>query len=441
MKNRLKELRRYPSAVVGIVILVFFFLFSVYTVFALPYNEAISLWQAGKGVWDDHPRRAQPVWYDWFSKDKLSHTIKVNLEDGNMTVQPIGDGMNRVEATFPFEFSYDTFPKEISLFTESDEKAEFSVYMRRPDGKTITVTEDMVFDASYIYRISQEQPLRRELGDVVPHVGLFAERFGRDSGKPVQGNYELVVQGDLESTNQLHSAELVVYGQVHGWAGTDHLRRDLTVALRWGAPIGLIFGVLAAVGSTITTFVLAGIGTWFGGKLDAIFHRLTEISMILPLLVVLVMVGHYFSRSIWVILGALIVLNIFGASMKTYRAMFLQAKEASYIEAARAYGAGNFRIIFRYLLPRLAPTLLPNFVTVIPMFVFMEATLAVLGLGDPRIPTWGKIIHDAQQNDALYMGNYSWILIPSIILILIGFCFSLVGFTLDRVFNPRLRKL
>lgn len=441
MMKRLKELRRYPSAVVGTLFLLFFFLFSVYTVIALPYNEAVSLWKGGQGVWDDHPRRAEPVWYDWFSKDKLSRTIKVTLEDADMTVEPIGDGMNRVEAIFPFEFDYDTYPKEITLFTWADERAEFSVYMRRPNGDTVILTEDQQFRATHSYRISQDAPLRRQLQEAFPHVGLFAERPGRDPGKPMKGNYELVLQGDLESTNELNSAELVVYGQIHGWAGTDHLRRDLTVALRWGAPVGLLFGVLAAVGSTLTTFVLSGIGTWFGGKLDAIFHRLTEVTMILPMLVVLVMVGHFFSRSIWVMLGAVIALSIFGGAMKTYRAMFLQAKEASYIEAARAYGAGNFRIIFRYLLPRLAPVLLPSFVTVIPFFVFLEATLAVLGLGDPVVPTWGKIIHDARVNDALYMGDYYWILVPCIILILIGFCFSLVGFTLDRIFNPRLRKL
>lgn len=442
MWKRLTELRRYPAALVGSVVLIFFVLFSIYTAISLPYNEAVRLWKAIPGTWDDLPRRAQPVWYDWFTSKKLSRTIKVPLEDARMTVTPIGDGMNRVEVVFPFEFTYDTFPKEISLFTETAGKANFSVYMRRPHGDTITLTENVEVRASDAYRISQDINLQVKLNEMLPHVALFAERLDRrNPGNPVKGDYEVVLVGDLDSGNELRSARLVVYGQVHGWAGTDHLRRDLTVALRWGAPVGLMFGVLAAVGSTLTTFVLAGIGTWFGGKIDALFNRLTEVSMILPLLVVLVMVGHYISRSIWVILGAVIILSIFGSAMKTYRAMFLQAKEAPYIEAAKAYGAGNFRIIFRYLLPRLVPVLLPSFVTVIPTFVFLEATLAVLGLGDPSLPTWGKIIHSAQQNDALYMGDYYWILIPSVILILIGFCFALVGFTLDRIFNPRLRRL
>ena len=87
------------------------------------------------------------------------------------------------------------------------------------------------------------------------------------------------------------------------------------------------------------------------------------------------------------------------------------------------------------------PILLPQFVTVIPTFVFLEATLAVLGLGDPNIPTWGKIIYDARVNDALYMGDYYWMVLPAALLMLIGFGFALVGYSLDRILNPRLRTM
>lgn len=98
-------------------------------------------------------------------------------------------------------------------------------------------------------------------------------------------------------------------------------------------------------------------------------------------------------------------------------------------------------MVFSYLLPRAFPILLPQFVMVIPSFVFLEASLAVLGLGDPQLATWGKIINDAQANSALYMGQYYWMILPSLLLMLVGLGFALVGFTLDRVFNPRLRTL
>lgn len=140
-------------------------------------------------------------------------------------------------------------------------------------------------------------------------------------------------------------------------------------------------------------------------------------------------------------LGAVIVLNIFGASIKTYRAIFLQIRESTYIEAAKAYGASDARIIFRYLIPRIVPLLIPGLVIGIPGYVFLEASLAVLGLGDPVLPTWGKIINDAWVNAALYNGHYYWIIQPAILLMITGLAFAMLGYSLDRIFNPRLRGL
>jgi peptide/nickel transport system permease protein len=153
----------------------------------------------------------------------------------------------------------------------------------------------------------------------------------------------------------------------------------------------------------------------------------------------MIMIATFYSRSIWAILGGSIVLSIFGAGIKTYRAIFMQVKESAYIEAAQAYGASSWRIIFQYLTPRIVPLLIPQLVTLIPTYVFLEATLAVLGLGDPVLPTWGKIINDGWTNGALYRGNYYWVLEPAFLLMLTGLAFAMLGFSLDRVFNPRLR--
>ena len=153
------------------------------------------------------------------------------------------------------------------------------------------------------------------------------------------------------------------------------------------------------------------------------------------------MIGTFYSRSIWVILGVVILLGVFSAGIKTYRAIFLQVREAPYIEAAKAYGAGSFRIVFLYMIPRIIPVLVPQFVVLIPAFVFLEATLAILGLGDPVLPTWGKVLDDARANGALFHGDYYWLLEPAFLLMFTGLGFAMVGFALDRIFNPRLRKL
>jgi peptide/nickel transport system permease protein len=153
------------------------------------------------------------------------------------------------------------------------------------------------------------------------------------------------------------------------------------------------------------------------------------------------MIGTFYSKSIWLMLGALILLNIFGGGIKTYRAIFMQVKESPYVEAARAYGANDVRIIFLYLIPRIIPLLIPQLVVLIPTFVFIEAALSVLGLGDPVLPTWGKVINNAHTSGALVNGYYYWMLEPAILLMVTGLAFSLLGFALDRIFNPRLREL
>jgi peptide/nickel transport system permease protein len=85
--------------------------------------------------------------------------------------------------------------------------------------------------------------------------------------------------------------------------------------------------------------------------------------------------------------------------------------------------------------------LIPGFVTQVPAFVFLEATLAVLGLGDPVLPTWGKLLNDAQANGALLNGYFYWVLEPAFLLMLAGLGFAMLGFALDRIFNPRLRGI
>ena len=438
--KRLRELRRYPSLAAGITLLAVMVIISLYAMIAIPYDEAIRLWRGGPGVWDDNPKNAEPLVVDWLTSDRLARTIIVPMEDGTTRVEALGENRTLVEIVLPFRFDYDSFPKELTLSTEitrGEGPYYYSTFWETPGHETITLQEDRRTLGLDTYRISQDVDLRERL-TFLPHQGLFNALGNRES--PVIGDYKLVLRVELPEDAEITS-RLVVYGRVEGLFGTDNRRRDLGVALLWGTPIALMFGVLAAVGAQISTFILGAIGTWFGGKVDAIFNRLVELSMLLPLLPLLIVIGYVYSRSIWVMLGVVISLNVFSASMKVYRAMFLQAKESLYIEAAQAYGAGNWRIIFRYLMPRLAPILLPQFVTVIPTFVFIEASLAVLGLGDPVLPTWGKIIYDARVNDALLRGQYYWLVQPSIMLMMLGTGFALVGYSLDRIFNPRLRTM
>jgi len=440
IKQGLKELKNYPSAIAGLVIVVILIGIAIYAPIAVPYNQAIALWRGTGDVWADYPRNARPKWINYLPGYNLPETIIMNsMEEPETKAKRPLNGREEVKITFEFDFPYDSFPKEMNLFfnAEYEERRPYAViYWETPDGRRIDLKNTMV-PSTFTYRISQDSDLRRQLGMTYPHIGLFQDPDDEDI--PLKGTYRLVIEGmTFEEQSEL-DAKMVVYGEVHGWGGTDHRRRDLMLCILWGTPVVLSFSFLAAVGSSLTSLVLAATGVWFGKKLDPIIQRITEVRLILPELPILMMIGTFYSRSIWVMLGVIVLINIFGAGIKSYRAMFLQIKESSYIEAAKAYGASDRRIIFRYMIPKIIPVLVPGFVTLIPSFVFLEATLAMLGLGDPVLPTWGKVLNAAYEHGALYMGHYYWVLQPAVLLMITGLGFAMVGFALDRIFNPRLR--
>lgn len=445
ISNTWKELRRYPSAVAGLVIIATLIALSVYTLIAIPYSEAVRLWRGGEGIWYMNPKHVPPEWTNLFRREKLPASILLDSQDGTAekTVTTKEDGNKKIDITYVIDYPYTGFPQEMALYFTSvyDEKRPYaSISWITPDGRELRVA-DFGVENDQVYRFAQDTKLKRRLAGLNPEQGLFVADPKAGLSEALPGTYQLKIEATTFEPDSDLDAEFVMHGQVYGLAGTDHLRRDLKIGLMWGTPIALAFGLLAALGTTITTLAIAAVGAWYGGWLDNMIQRITEVNMVLPFLPILIMVGTFYSHSIWVILGVTILLSIFGARIKTFRAVFLQVKESPYIEAAKAYGASNWRIVFQYLTPRIVPLLIPELVVLIPTFVFLEAGLAVLGLGDPVLPTWGKIINDAQQNGALYQGYYYWVLQPTALLIVSGLAFAMLGFSLDRIFNPRLRGL
>lgn len=442
MFKNIKEIFRYPSVIFGVAIIIGLLILSVYAIISIPYSKAVSLWRGSEADWYQNPKTAGPVWLNLFKKEKLPVTINIKPDNKVITKTVTETSSGKViDISIPFTFEADAFADDMAMyFTSSFDSTPPFVGMTvvAPDGKETSISGFKI-DRKFSYRFDQDKKLTKKLKNLVASQGLFVDLKSDDLTKPVKGEYTVKIQAITFDKNSDVDAELVVYGKLCGWAGTDILRRDLGVALLWGTPIALMFGLLAAVGTTLTQLIIAGISAWFGGWVDTLLQRITEVNMVLPFLPMLMMIGTFYSRSIFVILTAVILLSIFGQGVLTFRSMFLQVKESPYIEAARSYGASNRRIIFQYMVPRLIPMLIPQFIVLIPSYVFLEASLAILGLGDPTLPTWGKVIQDAESNGALYQGWYYWVIEPSILLMLTGLAFSVVGYALDRVFNPRLR--
>ncbi|MBN2146853.1 MAG: ABC transporter permease subunit [Anaerolineales bacterium] len=446
LKASLHELHRYRPVIAGAAIILVLVVISIYAIIALPYNKAVKLWRGDDMAWLRYPTYALPTWVNWFRADDLPETINLSSRDEivSKTTKIVSENTRTITFSLAFDYPYSHYPKDLIIFFEADydeKKPLIALLWRTPDGREIDLGSFSILP-EYSYYVFQDEKLLRKLNAANVNQGLFGDpQSVSDPISVLPGKYELEVTAFVFEENADIDADFVLYGQVHGWAGTDGRRRDALIGLLWGAPVALAFGLLAAAGTTLTTITISAIGTWFGGWLDQLIQRLTEVNMILPFFPVSLMIYTLYSKSFWVILGVTVLLNVFGSGIKNYRSLFLQVKELPYFEAAQAYGASNWRIIFRYLIPRIGTILIPQMVILVPSYVFLEAGLSVLGLYDPLTPpTWGQLILDGLTT-GIHQGAYHLFLEPAFFLMLTGYAFLLLGISLERILEPRLREI
>lgn len=449
------EFKRYPSALLGLFIIVLLLIGSIYAVIALPYREIGASWR-GSTMFGrmDVPKLARPGWFNWFNNSKYLSTLTLNEQSKTFIREEkmLESGGKQISIVYLFDYYYADFPNEMNLYLAGkfQQKTPFaSMKWITPDGREFNL-KGLSVGSSRTYDFEENIPARRLVSQndnwqkwfnfarVYPtpfYYVLFADP-NANTPKVLNGLYQLRISGiTFEEASDIDT-ELVMLGQVYGLAGTDYLRRDLSVPLFWGMPFALIIGLFGSLTTTILSMVLAATGVWFGGWVDDLIQRLTEVNLVLPILMISVLAYAYLGISIWMIFIIVILLNVLGAPLKSFRSVLLQIREAPYIEAARAYGAGSIRIIMKYMVPRIIPILVPQLIILIPSFVFLEATLGLFNIST-GLPTWGTVIYQGATKGALYGSRY-WVLGPLILLLLSGFAFSLCGTALEKILNPRL---
>jgi peptide/nickel transport system permease protein len=139
------------------------------------------------------------------------------------------------------------------------------------------------------------------------------------------------------------------------------------------------------------------------------------------------------------ITGFLVIFGWVGMA-KISRSLALQIKSLQYIEAAKLMGQSDAKIIFKHIIPQLLPLTFASIAIAVPAAILGEAALSFLGLGDPSIPTWGKILHDAYAAGAMSRGIWWWIGPPGLMRAVTGVAFVLIGNALDKIVNIRSRR-
>jgi len=219
--------------------------------------------------------------------------------------------------------------------------------------------------------------------------------------------------------------------------GTDNRGRDMLSLVIYGARISLYVGLGAVLIEIFFGLTIGMIAGYFGGLIDEILMRISDVVLTLPqLMLLLLAVSMFRVRGLHVIV---IVMGALGWPLmaRVVRSEFLSLRETTYVEAAKSVGATSWRIIIRHILPNILSTIVVLATMDIPWYIFYEATLTFLGFGDPSSPSWGVLL----QQGYLYTMSSWWIItFPGLALFLTSLGFNLFGDGLRNALDVKVRE-
>lgn len=224
--------------------------------------------------------------------------------------------------------------------------------------------------------------------------------------------------------------------QADHWLGTDQLGRDIYARIIVGARLAVIIGVGASAIAVIAGTIVGLISGYFGGAVDLVIQRFVDAIQAFPGLVLLMLIVQILSEpSLWLTVAALGFLG-FATSVRIVRSSVLSVSNMAYVEAARSYGAQDFRIMFWHVLPNILSSILVIFSISIGAYILAEASLSFLGLGPADQTTWGKMVNSGRAS----LDLHPWESVFSgaaITITVLGF--NLAGDAIRDELDPRLR--
>jgi peptide/nickel transport system permease protein len=232
---------------------------------------------------------------------------------------------------------------------------------------------------------------------------------------------------------------------VHPPLGTDDAGHDVWTQLVFGARVSLLVGFVAGFISVFIGSTLGTLAGFYGGKLDALLMRTTDVFLVipdLPLTIILIAVIRQANLGIPTIavLIAVIGLLYWTTTARLIRSQVLTVKERQFVARAKAIGASNGHIMRKHILPLVLPLMTANTVLVISTAILVESGLAFLGLGDPSQPSWGTMLHFAFERNAISVGAWWFYLPPGLAIVWTVLGCVLLGNVLEEIFNPRLKS-
>jgi peptide/nickel transport system permease protein len=238
--------------------------------------------------------------------------------------------------------------------------------------------------------------------------------------------------------SEQHLDQILVGPSSKHLLGTDSLGRDEFSRLLYGGRVSLFVGLGVAFSAGVLGTVIGAAAGYYGGRLDNAVMRVTDLFLSIPLLVVLIIASRAAGGGVIAIVVVL-SLVLWMPLARIVRGMFLSLREKEFVEAARAIGASNSRIIYRHLLPNSLGVIIVNVTLTVAIAILTESLLSFLGFGiQPPTPTWGNMLDDGRS----LMTIAAWLVwFPGLAILFTVLCVNFLGDGLRDAMDPTQRRV
>lgn len=476
MKDFWEDFRRNRVGIVGTALLLIFVFVAVFARWIAPYDPIYDK--------DLAAEMAMPEWLTIFPQYRdFPPTINFSLNwsigqgsgleyvnfEWNQTAEELMilyAGATEAHLYLYKNFSYSYIPPprfncNFKWRTEKVEEAGYSIelILVTPGGSTYSI-----WDSYYGYPLlkpkqTDEIPLQTdEMSSVVQlnsGDSRVIRRLGFDPSQSTnltqfifseRGEYCFLMHVRFVSISEnatcklfLKNANFKIFGLVHGILGVDYFGADIFSQLVYGSQISIMIGILSALLTTVIGIIVGVVAGYVGGVVDEVLMRGVDIFLCLPALQILIVLVFFFGRNIFYVVLLLAVFGWQGLA-RVIRSQVLALREMPFVEAAKAAGGSRSYIMLRHIVPNIFPVAFASLVLTVPTAIITEAALSFIGMGDPRLPSWGRMLNLAFRWGGFTRLAWWWIVPPGLAITFLSLSFVFIGHALDEVLNPRLRR-
>ena len=219
--------------------------------------------------------------------------------------------------------------------------------------------------------------------------------------------------------------------------GTDKNGIDILTQILYGARISLIIGITTGLCVTLLGATLGIVSAYFGKVSAAVILNVINVLLVIPTTPLMMIMSNLSSSYLMMI--AIFTLIGWCGTARMVRAQVLSIMNMNYIRAAELAGGSKNYIMFRHIMPSVSHLLIMNTALSCAGFMIAEAGLSFIGLGDPSVMSWGKILVAAQES-AFTSGLWAWVLAPGVAIFITVFGFMQIGYALEEILNPTMKR-